>query len=185
MRQCYLETVIHRPVPDATAGLVDLLTPSVPDMEVRHQIARAIGMGGITRNMIQPIFDKLKDVSAQGRRGARAHPRRRRRHGGARHRHVQRRRRAGRGDRGAEGRLQQDLRLLERPELRDRRHRALGRERRGHRAREGARPAAGLAAHHPRAQPGRVGRDRQRAALDDARAAPRAPDARTRRARTR
>jgi HEAT repeat protein len=63
MRQCYLETVIHRPVPDATAGLVDMLSPSAPDMEVRHQIARAIGMGGITRNMIQPIFDKLKDVS--------------------------------------------------------------------------------------------------------------------------
>jgi HEAT repeat protein len=63
MRQCYLETVIHRPVPDATAGLVDLLTASVPDMEVRHQIARAIGMGGITRNMVQPIFDKLSDVS--------------------------------------------------------------------------------------------------------------------------
>jgi HEAT repeat protein len=63
MRQCYLETVIHRPVPDATAGLVDLLTPSVPDIEVRHQIARAIGMGGITRNMVQPMFDKLKDVS--------------------------------------------------------------------------------------------------------------------------
>jgi HEAT repeat protein len=63
MRQCYLETLIHRPVPDATAGLVDLMTPSVPDMEVRHQFARAIGMGGITRNMVQPIFDKLKDVS--------------------------------------------------------------------------------------------------------------------------
>ena len=41
----HLETVIHRPVPDATAGLVDLLTPSVPDIEVRHQIARAIGIG--------------------------------------------------------------------------------------------------------------------------------------------
>jgi HEAT repeat protein len=63
MRQCYLETVIHRPVPDATAGLVDLLTASVPDMEVRHQIARAIGMGGITRNMVQPIFDKLNDTA--------------------------------------------------------------------------------------------------------------------------
>jgi HEAT repeat protein len=63
MRQCYLETVIHRPVPDATAGLVDLLSPSIPDIEVRHQVARAIGMGGITRNMVQPIFEKLKDVS--------------------------------------------------------------------------------------------------------------------------
>ena len=63
MRQCYLETLIHRPVPDATAGLVDLLSPAVPDLEVRHQVARAIGMGGITRNMVPPIFDKLKDVS--------------------------------------------------------------------------------------------------------------------------
>ena len=50
------------------------------DMEVRHQVARAIGMGGITPNMVQPAFEKLKDVNAQGRRGARAHPRRRRRH---------------------------------------------------------------------------------------------------------
>jgi HEAT repeat protein len=63
MRQCYLETVVHRPVPDATAGLMDLLSPSIPDIEVRHQAARAIGMGGITRTMIQPIFDKLSDVS--------------------------------------------------------------------------------------------------------------------------
>jgi hypothetical protein len=63
MRTCYLETVIHRPVPDATAGLVDLLSATVPDLEVRHQVARAIGMGGITKNMVQPIFDKLSDTS--------------------------------------------------------------------------------------------------------------------------
>jgi HEAT repeat protein len=62
-RQCYLETIIRHPVPDATAGLIDLLNPSVPDMEVRHQVARAIGMGGITANMVKPIFDKLSDVS--------------------------------------------------------------------------------------------------------------------------
>ncbi len=63
MRQCYLETVIHRPLPDATAGLVDELSPTVPDIEVRHQVARAIGMGGITRAMVPQVFDKLKDVS--------------------------------------------------------------------------------------------------------------------------
>jgi HEAT repeat protein len=62
-RQCYLETVIRKPVPDATAGLIDLLSATVPDMEVRHQVARAIGMGGITNNMVQPIFDKLSDTS--------------------------------------------------------------------------------------------------------------------------
>jgi hypothetical protein len=32
-------------------------------MEVRNQVARAIGMGGITRNMVDPIFQKLSDVS--------------------------------------------------------------------------------------------------------------------------
>ena len=60
-RQCYLETIIHRPVPDATAGLVDELSATVPDMEVRHQVARAIGMGGITKNMVPQIFDKAID----------------------------------------------------------------------------------------------------------------------------
>ncbi|MGO8992983.1 MAG: HEAT repeat domain-containing protein [Polyangiaceae bacterium] len=60
VRGCYLETLIHRPVPDATAGLIDLLKADV-DLEVRHQAARAIAFGGITRNMIPQIFDKLKD----------------------------------------------------------------------------------------------------------------------------
>jgi hypothetical protein len=63
LRQCYLETIIHRPVPDATAGLVDLLAPSVPDIEVRHQMARAIGMGGITTAMVPQIFAKLSDIN--------------------------------------------------------------------------------------------------------------------------
>jgi hypothetical protein len=63
LRTCYLETLIHRPVPEATGGLVDQLVASVPDIEVRHQMARAIGMGGITRNMVAQIFAKLSDVS--------------------------------------------------------------------------------------------------------------------------
>lgn len=63
LRQCYLETLVHKPVPDATAGLTDLLVPAVADLEVRHQVARAIGMGGITRNMVPQIFDKLSDVA--------------------------------------------------------------------------------------------------------------------------
>jgi HEAT repeat protein len=61
LRQCYLETLIHRPVADATAGLVDQLVPTVPDMEVRNQMARAIGMGGITQAMVPQIFAKLGD----------------------------------------------------------------------------------------------------------------------------
>jgi HEAT repeat protein len=63
LRQCYLETLVHRPVPDATAGLNDLLVPAVTDIEVRHQVARAIGMGGLTHDMVPQIFEKLNDVS--------------------------------------------------------------------------------------------------------------------------
>ncbi|HZU83360.1 MAG TPA: HEAT repeat domain-containing protein [Polyangiaceae bacterium] len=63
LRQCYLETVIHKPVAEATAGLIDLLSPSNPDIELRHQAARAIGMGGITPAMVPQIFQKLSDVS--------------------------------------------------------------------------------------------------------------------------
>ncbi len=62
IRGCYLETLVHRPVPEATAGLVDLMRAD-QDLEVRHQVARAIGFGGVTRNMIPQIFEKLKDPS--------------------------------------------------------------------------------------------------------------------------
>jgi HEAT repeat protein len=62
VRSCYLETLIRRPVPEATAGLVDLLDPNV-DLDVRHQAARAIGFGGITRNMVPQIYAKLSDVN--------------------------------------------------------------------------------------------------------------------------
>jgi HEAT repeat protein len=63
LRQCYLETLVHKPVPTATAGLGDLLVPTVTDIETRHQVARAIGMGGITQNMVPQIFAKLSDIS--------------------------------------------------------------------------------------------------------------------------
>lgn len=62
IRACYLETLIRRPVPDATAGLVDLLKAET-DMEVRHQAARAIAYGGITKAMVPRIQEGLKDVS--------------------------------------------------------------------------------------------------------------------------
>jgi HEAT repeat protein len=63
LRTCYLESLIHRPVPDATAQLVDLLAASVPDVEVRNQMARAIGMGGLTPAMIPTLQAKLSDPS--------------------------------------------------------------------------------------------------------------------------
>jgi hypothetical protein len=54
--KCYLETLIHKPAPVATAGLLDLLKPEV-DMEARHQAARAIGFGGLT-GVVRPELEK-------------------------------------------------------------------------------------------------------------------------------
>jgi hypothetical protein len=65
MRTCYLETLVHRPVPDATAALLDLLGPQTTDLEVRHQVARAIGMGGLTPATVQQLFTKLGDVNTK------------------------------------------------------------------------------------------------------------------------
>jgi HEAT repeat protein len=62
IRACYLETLIHRPVPAATAGLLDLFKPEV-DIEVRHQAARAIGFGGLTKDTIAQLQEKAKDVN--------------------------------------------------------------------------------------------------------------------------
>ncbi|HQY63170.1 MAG TPA: HEAT repeat domain-containing protein [Polyangiaceae bacterium] len=64
IRACYLETLIRRPVPQATAGLMDLMRADV-DLEVRHQAARAIGFGGLTPAMAKELFDKLKDPNTR------------------------------------------------------------------------------------------------------------------------
>jgi HEAT repeat protein len=64
IRGCYLETLIHRPVPAAAAGLMDLLKPEV-DIEVRHQAARAIGFGGVTKDLAAQLIEKAKDVSTK------------------------------------------------------------------------------------------------------------------------
>ncbi len=60
IRSCYLETLIHRPVPSATAGLVDLITAS-GDPQVNHQAARAIGFGGVDASIVGKLMDMLKD----------------------------------------------------------------------------------------------------------------------------
>lgn len=60
IRACYLETLVHRPVPEVTAQLLDLLTPAT-DMGVRNQAARAIGIGGLAPSAVPVLFEKLKD----------------------------------------------------------------------------------------------------------------------------
>ncbi len=64
IRGCYLEALIRKPVPAATAGLVDLINDKL-DLEVRHQAARAIGFGGMTPAIQNQLFEKLKDPSVR------------------------------------------------------------------------------------------------------------------------
>jgi HEAT repeat protein len=60
LQSCYLEALVRRPVAEANSGLMDLLT-TTNDPEVRHKIARAIGMGGLTNNEVPVMMQKLKD----------------------------------------------------------------------------------------------------------------------------
>jgi HEAT repeat protein len=62
--KCYLETLIHRPVPTAAEGLLDFLKPDV-DMEARHQAARAIGFGGVTPAVLAELTKQLDDVNTR------------------------------------------------------------------------------------------------------------------------
>ncbi|MEO8875750.1 MAG: HEAT repeat domain-containing protein, partial [Polyangiaceae bacterium] len=65
IRRCYLETLVHRPVPAATAGLIDIIGVQDVDVEVRHQAARAIAFGGITPDMATQLMCKLKDANSR------------------------------------------------------------------------------------------------------------------------
>jgi hypothetical protein len=60
IRLCYLESLIRHPVPSATAGLLELIDEKI-DLEVRHQAARAIGFGGMSKAMSDALFQKLKN----------------------------------------------------------------------------------------------------------------------------
>jgi HEAT repeat protein len=64
IRGCYLETLVRKPLPAATAGLVDLINGSL-DLEVQHQAARAIGFGGMTPDITAKLFEKLKNPSTR------------------------------------------------------------------------------------------------------------------------
>lgn len=64
IRACYLETLVRRPVPEANAGLVDLLSPS-QDLVVQQQAARAMAFGGLNEKVAASLFDKLKDPATR------------------------------------------------------------------------------------------------------------------------
>ena len=52
---------LHRPVPGTAAGLVEMIDKDT-DIEVRHQIARAIGFGGFDDKVQAALFKKMEDV---------------------------------------------------------------------------------------------------------------------------
>jgi len=61
IRGCYLEALLHRPVPGTSAGLVEMIDKDT-DVEVRHQIARAVGFGGFDDKVQAALFKKMEDV---------------------------------------------------------------------------------------------------------------------------
>ena len=64
IRGCYLESLVRKPLPAATAGLVDLINGTL-DLEVQHQAARAVGFGGITPAITTQLMEKMKNNSTR------------------------------------------------------------------------------------------------------------------------
>lgn len=64
IRTCYLEALVRRPVPEATATLIDLVN-GTSDLMVQHQAARAIGFGGMSKDTAAKMFDKLKSAATR------------------------------------------------------------------------------------------------------------------------
>jgi HEAT repeat protein len=61
IRGCYLEALLHRPIPGVSASLVSMIDKE-SDIEVRHQVARAIGFGGFDDKVQAELFKKMEDV---------------------------------------------------------------------------------------------------------------------------
>ena len=64
IRKCYLESLIHRSVPEATGTLVDLIKND-SDIDVPRQAARAVGIGGMSPATAQALMGKLADQSTK------------------------------------------------------------------------------------------------------------------------
>jgi HEAT repeat protein len=64
IRGCYLETLIRRPVPEATATLVDIINGKV-ELEVQHHAARALGFSGFSPAVTAQLFEKMKETSTR------------------------------------------------------------------------------------------------------------------------
>lgn len=64
IRKCYLESLIHRSVPEATGTLVELIKND-QDIDVPRQAARAVGIGGMSPATAQTLMGKLADAATK------------------------------------------------------------------------------------------------------------------------
>ncbi len=64
VKACYLEALVHRPLPNTSATLADLLTKDV-DIGVRHQVARSMGIAGFDERIQNQLFKKLDDAEVR------------------------------------------------------------------------------------------------------------------------
>lgn len=62
IRGCLVQTLVQRPVPGTAAALLPMLKPDI-ELQLRHQIARAIGKAGLTPEVTSQLFALLKDES--------------------------------------------------------------------------------------------------------------------------
>lgn len=64
IRGCYLEALIRRPVPGIASGLIEMLSKDT-EPDVRHQVARAIGLSGFDDKVAETLYARMADVDVR------------------------------------------------------------------------------------------------------------------------
>jgi len=64
IRGCYLEALVRRPVSGIAAGLLPMLAKET-EPDVRHQVARAIGLAGLTAEVVDTLYARMADVDVR------------------------------------------------------------------------------------------------------------------------
>lgn len=64
IRGCYLEALVRRPVSGIAGGLLDMLAKET-EPDVRHQVARAIGLSGFDDTVAETLYARMADVDVR------------------------------------------------------------------------------------------------------------------------
>lgn len=64
IRGCYLEALVRRPVPGIAEGLLGMLSKET-EPDVRHQVARAIGLAGLDTKTAETLYARMADVDVR------------------------------------------------------------------------------------------------------------------------